>query len=237
MHMMGQKAMIKMAKNALGKISSGPVLILLGLAILPLALCLVGSDAAMAASGHGDELGADHAKQGLPQLDIASFPSQVFWLFVFFLIMYVAFARSILPVISATVQNRSLHIRNDREMAKELAQEAEEAQKSYETRLSEARDQAVSIHREVEKEIDVVARRKWDDVMAQARREEDKLTAELTKAKDKALLEMNDIAAEIAQDAAHKIIGVNIGLDAAKSAVESCVQSLGKDNVKKGKAA
>src|SRR5690606_28063422 len=52
---------------------------------------------------------------GLPQLDVSTFPSQLFWLFVSFGIMYMIFSRRTLPEISGVLENRQSHIQGDLE--------------------------------------------------------------------------------------------------------------------------
>ena len=62
--------------------------------------------------GQGD---AHHggSTSGLPQLDLSSFPSQIFWLGIGFTILYVAFSSKILPAMAANLENRDQTIKND----------------------------------------------------------------------------------------------------------------------------
>ena len=60
---------------------------------------------------------------GLPQLDISTWPSQLFWLMVTFLIGYVIISRLVTPSISSVLENRSNKISSDIETAKEAQQD------------------------------------------------------------------------------------------------------------------
>ena len=184
------------------------------------------SSIALAAKGEG---GTDKASGGLPQLNIETYPSQIFWLFVFFAILYLVFARNILPVISSTIQNRAHHIQDDKETAQKLTQEAEEAQSSYEQKLKQARSEASQYYKEAEADIEESSQKQWKEFRDLAAKEEAKLEENINQAKQEAMEEMTTIAAEIAQEAANKIVGIDMDIDAAKDAVQSLS--------KKGKAA
>lgn len=47
-----------------------------------------------------------HASAGLPQMDTAWFPSQIFWLAITFGFLYVVFSKKVLPGISSTLESR-----------------------------------------------------------------------------------------------------------------------------------
>lgn len=188
----------------------------------------------LAAGGHGHE--HDAASGGLPQLDIATYPSQLFWLLIFFVGLYVIFAKAILPVISATIQNRSIHIQEDMDVAERLTKEAEQAQQAYEEKLSSAREQATKMYKEVTDEVNALKTQEWDKMRGRWMTAEDKLSQEIASSTNDVMAEMNDIAAEIAQEAASKIVGIDMDLDTARRAVEG-INSNNNDAAKKGKAA
>ena len=49
----------------------------------------------------------------MPQLDIATFPSQIFWLFVTFVILYICISRLIMPKISKVLLEREKTIKEN----------------------------------------------------------------------------------------------------------------------------
>ena len=163
----------------------------------------------------------DKGDGGLPQLNVETYTAQVFWLVIFFMSLYVIFSRNILPAISATIQNRTQHINDDRETAHRLTEEAESAQKSYEEKLDQAKQQAAQLIKDAENDILDHHQKSWADFRQKALDEEQKLVADVHKAKKEALDDMNLIAAEIAQEAAVKIVGINMDIESAKSIVKS----------------
>nr|HPQ51545.1 hypothetical protein [Alphaproteobacteria bacterium] len=72
---------------------------------------------------HAEE--AAHQGGGLPQFDPTSWPSQIFWLVVFFVILYTIFSKSVLPSIGTTLGNRKAHIDRHIAEAETLSKEAE----------------------------------------------------------------------------------------------------------------
>jgi F-type H+-transporting ATPase subunit b len=100
-----------------------------------LLLSLSGQEAAAAA-------GKSASSGGLPQLDISTWPSQIFWLIVTFLIGYILISSLVAPSISSVLEKRSTKISNDLEKAKKAQQNAKEVFDTYEASLNEARSQA-----------------------------------------------------------------------------------------------
>ena len=70
-----------------------------------------------AAAGAG---GGAAEKAGLPQLDLATWPSQLFWLAVFFGALYVAMAGYFLPRIGRTIAERRERVADDLDRARKL---------------------------------------------------------------------------------------------------------------------
>ena len=90
---------------------------------------------------------------GMPQLDPTSYPSQLFWLTVTFLMLYVVLARFILPRIYHVLETRQERITHDLDRAESFKEEAQEARKSYEAALAEARNNAGRLVAEVSQTI------------------------------------------------------------------------------------
>ncbi len=75
-------------------------------------------------------------------MDITTWPSQLFWLVVTFVIGYILISSLVAPSISSVLENRSTKISDDLETAKKAQDNAKEVYTSYEESLSEARSQA-----------------------------------------------------------------------------------------------
>ena len=78
----------------------------------------------------------------MPQLDPATFASQVFWLVVSFVVLALILWRIALPRISSTLESRQQRIDTDIARAEEIASEAEGVLSAYEEELAKARASA-----------------------------------------------------------------------------------------------
>jgi len=79
---------------------------------------------------------------GMPQLDFATFPNQIFWLVVSFVVLYFIISRIYLPRIGGVLEDRQNAIANDLNQAAELKQKAQDAETAYHAALAEARTEA-----------------------------------------------------------------------------------------------
>ncbi|TCP62804.1 F-type H+-transporting ATPase subunit b [Rhodovulum bhavnagarense] len=91
--------------------------------------------------------GAAHAAEqvGMPQLDFATFPNQIFWLVVTLVVIYFVLSRIALPRIGAVLAERQGTISNDIATAEELKLQAQEAERAYQKALADARAEAQRI--------------------------------------------------------------------------------------------
>jgi F-type H+-transporting ATPase subunit b len=97
-----------------------------------------------------EHVASDHAadgggEAGLPQLDFATWPGQIFWLVVAFGVLYVALSRSLLPRIGAVIEDRRDRIADDLDEAGRLQRQAEEARANHEKALADARAKAHAV--------------------------------------------------------------------------------------------
>lgn len=158
---------------------------------------------------------------GLPQLDTTTYPSQIFWLVVVFVFMYVFFARKSLPAISNTIENRSERINNDLDSAERLKDEVSSVQNSYEESLTEARNKSSELFQDIEKDIKEKSENYAKDFQAHSAKQISDLEKNISKARDEAMKEMSDVAADVAAEAAAKIMGVKPDKGSAKAVVDA----------------
>ena len=91
---------------------------------------------------HSEVAEGGHGEGGLPQFETDTFASQIFWLAISFILLYFFFARSSLPKLSSTIEDRLTTIKTDLEQADHLSAEAEKTKNSYEDAMGEAHDNA-----------------------------------------------------------------------------------------------
>lgn len=93
------------------------------------------SSAAQAAEGSG----------GLPQLDPATWPSQIFWLVITLVLLYFIVGRMAGPRIASTLEQRQDAIAADLDLAAEYNNRAKEAEAAYNAALESAHAEARTI--------------------------------------------------------------------------------------------
>ncbi len=157
---------------------------------------------------------------GMPQLDLSTFPNQIFWLVVALIAIYLILSRVALPRIAAVLADRQGAITSDIAAAEELKLKAQEAEKAYEKALTEARAESARIVAEARAEI----QKDVDAAMAKA----DAEIAERTAQSEKAIAEIEAGAAEsvqaVAKDTAGAIVDA-LGIGADRAAIDTAVDA------------
>lgn len=153
-----------------------------------------------AATTEGTEAHGGGHEGVFPPLDTKTFPSQLFWLVIFFAALYVLMSKLVLPRLADILSKRKSHIDSDLSRAQSLKEETETAIKSYEKALADARSRAGDIAREtrdaVTKQADDESH-KLDEALAKKISDAE---AKIAASKEKALAAVEDIAAESAAE-------------------------------------
>jgi F-type H+-transporting ATPase subunit b len=84
-------------------------------------------------------------KAPFPPFQGETFPSQIFWLVLSFVALYVLLSRVALPRLGGVIAARNARIEGDLEAANRLRNESEAAQVSYEKALADARAKAQAL--------------------------------------------------------------------------------------------
>ncbi|MGZ9810973.1 F0F1 ATP synthase subunit B' [Pseudoroseicyclus sp. H15] len=157
---------------------------------------------------------AHAAEAGMPQLDFATFPNQIFWLAITLLVIYFVLSRIALPRIGSVLAERAGTITKDLASAEELKAKAKEAEASYEKALADARAEANRIAEETRAEIQA----ELDAELAKADAEISARAAEGAKEIEAIRAEAKTAAAEVARDTAREIVAAfGVGADPAKA--------------------
>lgn len=157
----------------------------------------------------------------MPQLDPASFPTQLFWLAISFIALYVLMARVALPKVGAIVDARAARIEGDLDRAQAAKAEADSIAKAYEKAIADARHEANGIIRAAEQAIFAkLAEREAESARAlaeQTKGAEERIQA----ARAAALSALNIVAVEVAGAATARLIGITPDESVVAAAVES----------------
>ena len=166
---------------------------------------------------------AEH-KVGMPQLDPAAWPTQLFWLAVTFIALYLIISRVVIPRTGGAIEKRKAAIDGDLAQAQKFKAETDAAIASYEAALAEARGRAQAIaldsRNKLTAEIDA-ERAKLDAALGAKIASAEKTIAA---SKNKALADVGEVAAEIAGN----IVSTLIGAKVTKTAVAAAVAKAGK---------
>ncbi len=172
-------------------------------------------------AGYAAEKGKYPEVEGLPQLDFTTYTSQIFWMFVFFIILYVFFAKKTIPEISGTVETRREKIEDDLSQAKDLKDKAKKVQCEYEEALHTAHATANETFKDVEEHIKDENEKRLNAFTEHALKLTHSTEAKIEKEKASALAETQSIAAEIASIAAEKIVGISTDIKQAETLVKN----------------
>lgn len=117
------------------------------------ALVFVGTALAAAPDDVAEAAGVE-SEGGLPQLNTETYASQVFWLLIAFVVLYMLMSRVFLPRIGGVIEERRQRIADDFDKAAELKRQAEEAEDAYRQALADARARASRIAQDTREQID-----------------------------------------------------------------------------------
>jgi F-type H+-transporting ATPase subunit b len=172
-----------------------------------------------AAEGTTEGTVAPEGHAGLPQMDIGTFPGQVFWLVLTFGFLFLVLWKKTLPMIASAIGARRDQIEGDLSSAETLRKDAADALASYEAALAQARGRAHQLadenRRRVVSDIEVMksaAESQTHTAMAEA---EKRIAAE----RAKAVAGVKTAAADAAADIVQRLIGRSVSAEDAAAAV------------------
>ena len=180
------------------------------------ALALLSPSVALAAGGNSN--------QGLPQLDLATWPNQLFWLLITFVILYILMARLVTPKISAVIEDRREKIAGDLEKAREADATAKDMQAKYEQALADARADAADKARAATQAANAKAAASEADLAKKLAKKIATAETKLAAMRDDALANLNDVATEAAQETVKQLTGMK----ATKAEVSKQVKAAAK---------
>ncbi len=150
----------------------------------------------------------EHSKPGLPQLDAETFPSQLFWLTVTFLLLYMLFARLVLPCIREVLEKRQHHITQELDRAESMSQEADEARQDYETLQSDARGKAQQFIADAQATIAAMQEKKFSEVDADLAEKLSKARADIEKKRASVRESLIPVARDVSTQIVKKLTDV-----------------------------
>jgi F-type H+-transporting ATPase subunit b len=166
---------------------------------------------------------AEHASSGLPQLDFTTFPSQIFWLAVTFIVLFQLMNKVALPRIASVLEERADAIADDLDRADEFRRKAAEAEQAYQEALAAARARAQEIvaatRAEIQKDVEAATARADAEISARAGESEKRIR----EIRDSAAAAVRDVATEVAGAIVQKLMPDAADAGAVTAAIRSRV--------------
>jgi F-type H+-transporting ATPase subunit b len=155
----------------------------------------------------------------MPQLDVATYASQIFWLIITFSVLYWLLSRKALPRVAEILEARQDRIAADLDQAQRLRHEAEESLRSYEASIARARETAQRMTSENHARLQSEAAQRQAKVDEEVHAKVREAEARIREARDTAMKELEDGAAVAAQAAVERIAGFKVTKKAAEAAL------------------
>lgn len=155
----------------------------------------------------------------MPQFDVTTFSSLLFWAVVIFVLLYLVMARVALPRVAEVMEERQHRIDDDLARAERLRSEAEQVLAEYEKAIADARSQAGATLQKASDEITAEQNRRLGELAQELAKRGEEAEQRIAAAKQSALDNIRNVAAEVAASAAAKLIDVKIDDKEAKAAV------------------
>jgi F-type H+-transporting ATPase subunit b len=163
-------------------------------------------------------------KPAFPPLQTENYPSQIFWLVVTFVALYLLIARIAVPRIGGILEDRSKRIESDFAAAQRMKEDSEAALAAYERSLAEARNRAQAIGAEIRDRLHAEAEERRKAL-------EGKLNAQLAEAekqiaatKTAAMANVRGIALDAAAAIVERLIGAAPPAPAVAAAVDEALK-------------
>ena len=165
---------------------------------------------------------ADAAAQG----GGAFYTDPTFWVLVGFLILIGLAGKSIYRVATLALDDRAESIRNQIDEARQLREEAQELLASYQRKQREAAEEAKAITEHAKTEAERLAAKAEADLEASLKRREQQATDRIARAEAEAIEEIRVLAADLAVEAARRLLAEEASGKKADALVDAAIKEL-----------
>jgi len=169
----------------------------------------------LAAAPAGDTGG----EKPFPPFDSNYFATQIFWLLLTFAVLYFLLSKIFLPRIGQTIEERSSRIADDLDAASRMQKDAEEAEKSYERALADAKAKAHNVAETTRQSVDAEIKVEMDAADAEAAKAAEAAETRIRGVRAKAMANIEAVAADAAQATVEALTGKKPSLATVKKAL------------------
>ena len=182
-------------------------------------------------AGAAQAAGGGESSGGLPQLDISTWPTQIFWLVVSFVLAYLLFSRLVTPRIGLVLEERASRINEDIAKAREAEAAARQTEADYQADLEKARAEASAQASQAMAEASKTAAKAEAELAKKLARKVKTAEDKLAKLRAEAMAGLDNVAAEAASLAVEQLAGIK----PAKTLVSKQVKQAAK-TIQQGEA-
>jgi F-type H+-transporting ATPase subunit b len=170
------------------------------------------------------EVPSEGHKGPFPPFQKDTFASQLVWLTIFFVILYVMMAKLAIPRIGGIIAARQGRIGADLEQAKQLKDQSDATLAAYEKAIADARSRAQTIAGETRAELNAAAEARRKQLGAELNVKLAAAETSIAAAKAAAMSNVRGIAIEAAGAIVERLIGVVPPAAAVDKAVDAALQ-------------
>ena len=193
--------------------------------MIPLKTC---QHAGLLIAGVAMPMCAQAAGAGLPQLDISTWPSQLFWLVVLFTTGYILMAKFVTPRIGSVLEERRAKPDEDLGKARSASEDAARIRAEYEANRDAARTAAAEIAKQATAEATKQADANDAKIVKKLAEKVAKAEAKLATAHSEGIANLNMVAAEAAMAAAAKLANIQTTAAQAGKTVDKLAAQMAK---------
>ena len=184
----------------------------------------LGLSVAMTATAGSVVLAAENSGgSSLPQLEIATYPSQLFWLLITFVVLYVLLSKIALPRVAEVLESRQERVDNDLTKAHQLREESDAVRSAYEQSLAEshaaAQAKVAATQNDINERVAAAEAEAAAKAAAELRAAEERIAGAAATALDN----IRDVAVDVSAQAVNKLIGINVDTAVVSQAVDQAI--------------
>jgi F-type H+-transporting ATPase subunit b len=165
------------------------------------------------------------AKAPFPPFQKDTFASQIVWLVITFVALYLLISRIAIPRIGGIIEARAKRIEADFAAAQRMKEESEAALATYEKSLAEARNRAQAIGAEIREKLHAEAEVKRKALEANLNTQLAEAEQQIAATKSAAMANVRGIAIEAAVAIVERLIGAAPPAPAVAAAVDDALNS------------
>ena len=143
----------------------------------------------------------------MPQMDFSTYPTQLFWLAVTFIILYVLMKWVALPRVGGAIEARQRRLDEDLARAEELRGQAESVLAAYEKGLATARAEAQAQLRQTAEKMTAEAAERQRQLAASLATQIEAAERRIAASKEAALSDIRGVAGDVGRARVEKLTG------------------------------